>query len=135
MGRKLWSLRDYGGVDIDYSPACRVKMYVDATEKAKAVRSLVAVVGVGEEMSYISEGGSSEERVAYSVKKNVCIGVTEKPRFVRNVHSAKYKLSAFDEAVNVIAVTYSYHFHSSAVLNSERFCRSLITPSATAMSS
>ena len=135
MGRKLWSLRDYGRVDIDYSPACRVKMYVDATEKAKTVRALVGVVGVGKKMSYVSKSGSSEERVTYCVEKNVSVGMTEKSGFVRNVHTAKYELSAFDQTVNVIAVTDSYHFSSSDVLNSERLCLSLITPSATAMSS
>ena len=77
-------------------------------EKLEAIGVLEGWVIIGKQFSYIAERGSAEQSVGYSVKKNVGIRVTEKPLGVGDIDSADYETSAFDEAVDVIAVTYTH---------------------------
>ena len=58
-------------------------------------------------LSNISECRRSEQGIAYRMKQNVCIRVSQKPKFKRDFDTADYAGSALGKSVNIISVTYS----------------------------
>lgn len=102
-------LSDNGAIDIHYRETFIRKHLNDLGEQLEAVRTLVFCVIVGEKAADIAERGGAEQGVAHGMEQHIRVGVTEQTFFIRNLNAAYYQLPALDEAVNVVAVTYSQH--------------------------
>ena len=84
------------------------KVNVYLSEKHQTICILVRWIVVREKLSDIPESCCAEDRVGYGVKKNVGIRMAQKPFRVLDLNPAKYETSAFNEAVDVITVTYTH---------------------------
>lgn len=105
MRRELRTLRDHSRIDIADFIAPLAQQRRDPFCEAQTVRALIFGTAVGKQLSYVSESGGSEQRIHYRVDKHIGVRMSQQPLFIGYIDAAEYQPTAFDQPMNVIALS------------------------------
>ena len=109
MGKKLGGFGQKSGVDIQDGSFFFFREAGGFCKEEGTGDILPFWIGVREVGSDIARTEGSENRVCESMKKDIGIGVTLEPPFVRNGHATKDEGSSWNERMNIISKAYAQH--------------------------
>lgn len=107
VGEHLGGLGHDGNVYVANGVAALGKEAHTFAEEEAGVGAAIALVGVGEVVADVAEGGGAEKGIGEGVEGHVGIAVAEQAFFVGDFYAAHYEFTAFHEAVHVEAVANS----------------------------
>lgn len=113
VGEHLGCLGDDGDIDVGGAVAALGQQPGDTAQQHARVGALVARVGVGEVVAYVTQGGGAKEGVAEGVEGDVGVAVSVKAETVGYLYPAYPQVAPLDEAVDVKSVSDAYLCHSA----------------------
>ena len=88
MRRQLWRLAQKRSVDVACRPARARQHTANLLQQRNAVRALVSGVGVGEQLSDITQRSRAQQRVHHRMRQHIRVRMAKQPLFIRHRHTA-----------------------------------------------
>lgn len=111
MGIQLGFLGTYCGIDIAYTVSVLLE-YPDCPGKQyPAVYTFIARICVREMIAYVTQGCRPKQCIADGMDEHIGIGMAQQPQLKINLHASYYQVTALNEPVNIVTVSYPDHTH------------------------